>query len=133
MDVQAIQQGLANAADNITGLMAFPSLPDSIEPPVFAPIELEIEYHQSFGGLTQILFTCGVYVSRGDSTTGRAALVGYLAPSGSGSILAALEADKTLGGAAGTLVVERVRGAYRLYTIGGTDYLGANFDVRVWA
>lgn len=133
MDIQAIQQALADAAGAITGLNTFPSLPDAIEPPTFAPIELELTYHRTFGNLSEILFTCGIYVSRGDSETGRALLVGYLAESGDTSIAAALEADQTLGGAAKALVVERARGAYRLYTIAGTDYLGTNFDVRVWS
>jgi hypothetical protein len=30
-------------------------------------------------------------------------------------------------------VVQRVRGAYRLYTVGSIDYLGAMIDVKVWA
>lgn len=134
MDIQAIQQGLATAAATITGLNAYPSLPEAINPPTFAPIEVEGTYHRTFSAsnLTEMLFTCGIYTSRGNSATGRAALVGYLAPSGSSSILAALESDKTLGGVAKTLVVERVRGAYRLYEIAGVNYLGANFDVRVW-
>lgn len=136
MDVAAIQQGMATAVVNVTGLkQAFATLPDSIEPPTFAPTEVEIDYDQAFGAgsLTQNLFTCGVFTSRGDSQTGRAALAGFLAPTGSGSIKAALESDRTLGGVAKTLRVERARGAYRLYTIGGIDYLGCMIDVRVWA
>lgn len=137
MDVQAIQAGLASAAGAITGLRTAPSLPDAINPPLFAVTELELDYNQTFAaggyGMVETLFSCGIYVSRGDSPTGRAALSGYLAPSGALSIPAALQVDRTLGGAASTLIVERVRGAYRLYTIGSIDYLGATFDVRVWS
>jgi hypothetical protein len=135
MDVQAIQQGLADAAATISGLNTAPSIPDAITPPLFAPTELDFTYHRTFGpgGMTEQLFSCGLFVSRGDSATGRAALAGFLTESGPMSILAALEADKTLGGVAGTLIVEGVRGAYRLYSIAGIDYLGATFAVRVWA
>jgi len=133
MDVQAIEQGLANAAAAITGLRCFPTLPDSINPPTFAPVDLGIEYHQAFRGLTNQLFTCGAYVSAGYTDAGRVLLAGYMAESGSSSIPAALEANKTLGGVCGDIIVERVRGAYRLYTVGGSDYMGAMFDVRVWA
>jgi len=135
MDVQAIQQGLADAADTITGLRCFATLPDSINPPTFATTEVEIDYDKAFGAgsLTDHLFTCGIFTSRGDSPTGRAALAGYLAPTGAGSVKAALEADRTLTGRAKTLRVERARGAYRLYTIAGIDYLGTMLDVRVWA
>lgn len=135
MDVQAIQQGLANAAATISGLRAFPTVPDAIEPPTFGVVELDIEYNKTYStaGLTETLFTCGLYVSAGYTDAGRIALVGYMAPTGSGSVKAAIESDKTLSGVAATLHVERVRGAYRLYEIGNINYLGALFDVRVWA
>lgn len=134
MDVEAIQQGLANAADTITGLRCFPALPGSINPPTFAVVEFELGYHGTFSparGLTEVTFTCGVYAS--DSDQGRKQLLPFLTETGATSIPAALEADKTLGGMAKTLVVQRVRGAYRLYEVGGTDYLGAMIDVKVWA
>jgi len=133
MDVEAIQQGLAAATSTVTGLRGYPNLPGSINPPVAAPYEFELTYHQAFGGLSSAMFTVGVFASLGDTDAGRKALVGYLAPSGTGSVPAAIEADKTLGGACKTLVVRRARGAYRLYEIGGTNYLGALLDVEVWA
>lgn len=137
MDIQSIQQGLANAAATIVGLQSAASLTDSITPPFFSPVEVDVEYNKTFAagsyGMVETLFSCGLYVSRGDSAAGRAALVGYLNPSGASSLPAALQSDRTLSGACRTLIVERVRGAYRLYTIGGIDYLGAVFDVRVWS
>lgn len=133
MDIQAIQQGLATAASNINGLRGFASLPGSLVPPVFAPIDVEADYNQTFSNsMTLVQFTCAVYVSNGYTAVGAAALVGYIAPSGSSSIKAALESDRTLGGVAKTLNVDRVRGAYRIYTVGNADYLGALFEVRVW-
>lgn len=134
MDVELIQQGLANAADTVSGLRCYPALPGAIVPPTFAPVEFELDYHQTFssaGGLTQLTFTCGVYNT--DSDAGRKQLLPFLAEAGSSSIRAALESDKTLGGACKTLVVQRVRGAYRIYEVGDTPYLGAMIDVRVWA
>ena len=134
MDVEQIQQGLADAADTISGLRCYPQLPGAINPPTFAPVELEMAYHQTFSasrGMTDLTVTCGVYAP--DTDQGRKLLVALLAETGSGSVPAALESDKTLGGKCKTLVVRRVRGAYRLYTIGDTDYLGAMIDVEVWA
>lgn len=143
MDVEAIHEGLATAADGLVSsynssikLRAFASLPGAINPPVFAPTEFTQEYHQTFspsGGMTKMDFSCGVFTSEGDNDTGRKTLVGYLAETGSSSLLRAIEADKTLGGVCKTLKVQRVRGAYRLYTIGGIDYLGAIIDVVVYA
>lgn len=134
MDVEAIQVGLATAAKTVSGLNAQPSLPDAINPPLFAVTEFEHDYNQTFAGgsfgMVETLFTCGLFVSRGDTPTGRAALATFTNPT---SVPAALQADRTLGGACRTLIVERLRGSGRLYTIGGTDYLGAMFDVRVWS
>ena len=138
MDVQAVQQGLANAVKGLPGLkQALASLPDAIDPPTFACTEVEVDYNQTFGvgagALSMPLFSCGLFTSRGDSDAGRRLLNGYLAVDGSSSVKFAIETDRTLGGACKNLIVERVRGAYRLYTIGGIDYLGATFDVRVWS
>ena len=134
MDIEAIQQGLANAADTIAGLRCYSALPGSINPPTFAKVEFELDYHGTFSpsrGLTALVFTCGVYAP--DTDAGRKLLLPFIAEAGASSVPAALEADKTLGGVAKTLVVQRVRGAYRLYEIGGVSYLGAMIDVKVWA
>jgi hypothetical protein len=138
LDPQAIQQALANAVKTLDGLkQALPTLLDSINPPTFAVVEYEIDYNQTFGvgsgALSAPLFSAGIFTSRGDTPTGQALLARYLAVDGNTSIKWALELDRTLGGACKTLIVERVRGAGRLYTIGGADYLGATLDVRVWA
>lgn len=137
MDVEAISQGLATAAEKISGLRAFASLPGAINPPTFGVTEFTQQYHQTFspaGGMTHLEFACGIFSSyASDQESGRKTLLGFLAESGSSSILQALEADKTLGGVCKTLKVVRVRGAYRLYTVGDNDYLGAIVDVEVWA
>lgn len=141
MDIQATQVGLATAAGTVTGVRAYPTLPDAVTPAstgiVFAPIEFALDYNQTMRGnssfgMVETLFSCGIYSMRSDDA-GRANLVKFLAPSGALSVKAAIEADRTLGGASATLIVERVRGAYRLYPIGGTDFLGAVIDVRVWS
>jgi hypothetical protein len=135
MDFEAIQQGLANAAKTIAGLQCFPTLPDSIDPPTFAPIELEIDYQKTFGAssMTETVVTCGLFVSRGDTDAGRAALATYVSANGPSSIRTALEVDRTLGGTAKALIVERVRGTGRIYAVAGIDHLGAMFEIRIWA
>lgn len=136
MDLEAVQQGLAAAVNAVAmnpKLRGFASLPGSITPPVFAPTEFELAYDQVFGGgLVSVMFTCGVFTSIGDTEQGRKALTGYLNRDGTQSVKTALESDKTLGGACKTLTTRRARGAYRLYEIGGADYLGALVDVEVW-
>jgi len=135
MDVNAIFQGLATAAATIPGLRTYATPPDSVNPPVFTTVAMDLAYHQTFGttGMSAIHITCGVYTSAGDTDAGRKLLIGYLSATGAQSILAALEADKTLGGACSTLVVDSVHDAFRLYDINGVQFLGAEFDLRVWA
>lgn len=136
MDADAVCQGLANAAQTVAGLTAYPVLPSTLAVvPAFAPIDWSTEYDRTFnGGMTENLFTAQVFTSRtGDSVNGRNLLVAYTSTSGAYSIKAALEADRTLGGVAKTLIVERVRGVARIYEVAGVDFLGAQFEVRVWA
>ena len=137
-DIQAIEQALANAVKGVAGVrQALPSLPDAIDPPTFAVVEYEIDYNQTFAGGTSgmdmALYSCGIYTSRGDSDAGRMLLNGFLSKDGPTSLKTAIETNRTLGGACKTLIVERAHGAYRLYTIGSIDYLGAVLDVRVWS
>ncbi len=134
IDIEAIQQGLANAADTISGLQALTALHGAITPPTFAVTEFELEYHKTFSatrGLTELIFTCGVFAP--DSEQGRKLLMPLLSETGTSSVPAALESDKTLSGVCKTLIVQKVRGAYRLYDVGGTDYIGGMIDVKVWA
>jgi len=133
MDVNAILAGIATAASSIPGLRTYATPPDSVNPPVFTTVAVDPAYHQTFGTLTAFQITCGVYTSNGDTDAGRKLLFGYLAPTGAQSILAAIEADRTLGGACSTLVVDNVHDGMRLYDINGVQFLGAEFDLRVWA
>jgi len=135
MDFAGIRAGLATAATNVSGLRGMAFLADSIEPPVWVSGEVEISYDRTFrggsAGLVEATFTGRLYVSRADDRAGQALLDGYLTPSGSSSIKAALETDVTLGGVCKTLWVERVHG-YGLWEVAGTPYMGCQFDVKVW-
>lgn len=144
VDVEAIHEGLGNAADGLAvtigdstfHLKGYPSLPGSITPPVFAPVEFAIDYHQTFGstgGLSIPVFQCGLFTSLGGIDAGRKMLAAYIGTGSNSILMQALEADKTLGGACKQLIVKRVHGAYRYYTIAGADYLGAMVEVKVWA
>ena len=131
IDVEAVQEGLAKAVAPISGIkQALPAILDSINPPTWGCTEVEIDYNKTFGDLNEGIFSGGLFTSRADDRAGIQLLNGFL---NAGTVKAAIEADRTLGGACKTLIVERVKGAYRLYSIGGTDYLGAIFDVRVWS
>lgn len=135
MDLENINQGLATAAATVTGLTGKPWLPATIsQTPLFCPIDLEFDPHQTFaGGLTQLNYVVAVICSRGDLDTGRLKLQTFLPPAGTTSVLAALETDKTLGGACKTLIVGRWYDINGLIAVGGSEYYSAKADVRVWA
>lgn len=133
LDEWAVMQGMATAIGGLAGInQALPALPDSINPPTWGVVEVEVAYDLSMGGgagMVGALFQCGLFVSRADDVSGRQVLAGYLA---NAQVKTALETDRTLGGVCKTLIVQRVRGAYRNYEIAGFFYLGAMFDVQVW-
>jgi hypothetical protein len=135
-DIAAIRAGMANAVKAIAGMQTWPNIPGSIVAPAFASGEVEIDYDKTFrggaAGLAELVVKGRLYAGTADTPAGQAALDSYLAPSGLLSVKAAIEADLTLGGTCKTLRVERVH-SYAIYNVGGTEYYGAQFEVRVWA
>lgn len=131
MDLDAVAQGLADAAGQITGLAAFPYLPDSIPAPAFVVGDVRVDFDQTFGrGLDQAVITCQVLLGRADDKASQSALNGYLSGAGAPAVKAALETDGTLGGACDDVHVRRVIGR-RYYQVGDTQYVGAEFEVLV--
>jgi len=137
MDVAAIRAALGAACSGITGLQTWPDIPGQIVAPAWVPGEVTIDYDRTFrggqaAGLTEMVVKGRLYASRADTPGGQSTLDGFLTPSGAKSVKAAIEADLTLAGTVRTLRVERVH-SYAVYTVAGTDYYGAQYDVRVWA
>lgn len=135
MDIEAINQGLAAAARNVAGLNAA----DWIQPavnnaPMFFPISVDFDAHVTFSatGPKLLNYTCAVVCSAGEQDAGRIQLQKFLSSSVP-ALTAALEADKTLGGACSAVVVDRYHGINDLLDIGGIQYFSAQLDVRVWA
>ncbi len=89
------------------------------------------DYNQAFNrGLDRWVFTVQAIVSVVSDENGQQQLDAYLAPTGSTSIRAAIESDRTLGGAAQNCVVTNASG----YTLFGDTppVLGAEWTVEVW-
>lgn len=146
MDHEDVAEALATAARTVTytprpgaaaaALTAHGFALESLGTlPSFEVGEFDIAYDKTFGTsaqrLSEVLVTCRVYTSRADDRSGHALLKQLLGARGAGSVKAALEADRTLGGLVEALQVERVRG-YGVYEVSGTNYYGARFDVRIW-
>lgn len=136
MDIDLVCQRLAAAASVIPGLNTSDVIPDAIAEPMFFIGEITVEYHQTFGTMIAMDVSCRLLVSRADNVSGQRNLRQYMAPTGAMSIPAALEAARgapgspALSGAADDLVVRRMQG-HRLYTVGDTAYVGAEWSVHV--
>lgn len=132
MDVTRVKVGLRDAAAAIASLTAFEYMPDAVEPPAFGVGDVVIDFDETMGrGLDSMLVTCPLVVPRATDQAGQAELDGYLQTSGPTSVKAALEVDRTLGGACQSLRVEQASG-YGQYEVAGVAYYGALFSVRVW-
>ena len=146
MDYETVANALAAAATTCTyedpdgnltrQLPADGFARELIDPPRFEVGEVEIGPDASFGGpgnrVQEVVFTTRIYTGRAsDAGPAHRLLRHFLADVGPGSIKAALEADRTLGGVVDALLVGR-RYGYGVYEVAGTDYYGARIEVRVW-
>ena len=128
--IAALRAGLAANLSTITGLRVSAYVPDLIEPPMAVVNAPTIQYDTAFQrGSDEYTFTIDVYVSRQVVKYAQQALDAFTDPS---SVKAALETDRTLGGAA---MDSRVTGmtSYRAEDVGETPLLAASFEVMVVA
>lgn len=131
-DVKAVRDGLKVRLLTIPDLLASTNPVDALDPPYAVVGEIEVSFDKTFGrGSDELMAKVRVYASRADVESGTDLLDDYLAGSGPSSVKAAIEADRTLGGAADTLRVEKADG-YGAYAVAGTDYLGVEFTIRIW-
>ena len=121
----------ALAAITITGLTARPFIPDSIDPPLLAVGRMRISYDKAMRGLQEVEITLHAFSSRADSQQGQDDLLPFMTESGATSVKAAIEADKTLGGACQALRVESCEGP-GLSDVGGIQFWSSTWTVRVW-
>ena len=130
--IATVRSGLATNAATISGLRTSATIRDTVAPPMFVVGEVSQVFDQAMArALDELLVTCRLYVSRADERAGQDKLDGYLMGSGATSVKTALESDRTLAGACSTLRVETQAG-YGVYDVAGTEYLGAEFTIRIW-
>ena len=92
--------------------------------------EATFPWPSSSSALEMLTFQVTVIAQRFDTASNQALLDGLI--SGSGSVRALIEGDVTLGGACSTCQVTQMT-SYGLLTANETDYIGANFQVEVYA
>jgi hypothetical protein len=127
--VSGIRKGIADNLASITNLRVSPTMLDAPRPPVAMvyPDTIDFDLNAARGADT-FTFIVFVLVGRADDRTAQNRLDGFVA--GPNSVKAAIEADRTLGGAADTCRVTSMRN-YQQVSIGETVYLGVEFEVEV--
>ena len=131
--VSQIRAGLATNLATVTGAQISSYQLANPTTPAFAIFPAATEYNQAMArGLDKWTFTVQAIVSAAVDQNGQQQLDEYLAPTGSTSVRAALETDRTLAGVVQNLVVTRVSG-YVLYADAQPPALGCEWTVDVWA
>lgn len=134
----SILAGIDTRLATISGLYHSDEIPDSIVQLPFAFVapgkvgmfaDYVGEYSTFDGGMAWNLIV-RLYVSKWDFPRATDILTPYLANTGTKSIKAAIEGDPHLGGVASDATVLGASG-FGPYNIGGVDYLGCDFSVRV--
>ena len=131
MIISDIREGIKQNLSSIDGLRCYDIVPDVIVPPCVVVGQLEFTFDlNNARGLDQANLDVFVIVQRFSERTGQDKLDTYLAGSGDNSIKAAIESDRTLGGACNTLRVTSAESG--TYQMGDIDYLSYRYRLTVW-
>ena len=128
-----IRNGIVTNLNSISGLRASAEIPDNPSPPI-AIVNLEsVDYDNAFNnGLTVYNFQVTLIVGRAAERTMQRKLDAYCDVTGAQSVKVAIESERTLGGEAYDLRVERSNVVGSI-TINDQIYLAAEFTVTVFA
>lgn len=131
MNVSNVRDGLKTRLATISGLRVWDVIPDQVTPPGAVIGQLDFTFDiDNARGLDQANVDIYVIVQRFDARSGQDKLDAYLAGSGSGSIKAALESDRTLGGKVQTLRVMSAESG--TYDSQGNLYLSYRYRLTIW-
>jgi hypothetical protein len=126
-----VRTAIGVALDTIAGLRCFDYVPDSLAPPAAVVEPLEIDYDEAMNkGLEFYRAYILVIVGRMSDRSSQDRLDAYLTDTGASSVKAALEADRTLGGACATLQVASARP--REVVVSGVNMIAYRFEVRIY-
>ena len=131
MTPNGVRAGLGTALDTITGPRVFDYVPDSLSPPAAVVEPLEVAYDEAMHrGLDVYRAFILVIVGRMSDRSSQDRLDAYVAGSGSSSVKAAIEADKTLGGACSSLQV--INASPREVVVSGVQMIAYRFEVTIY-
>jgi len=129
-----IRDGLKTRLVTITGLNAHARWPDQINAPAALVQATTGTYDEDFEeGLIYrfAVILCAAAAQRGFDSA-QSNIDQYIVPTGSKSIKAAIEGDKTLGGKADSVRVTGYRD-YGILEVNAVQYWGVAFDLEVYA
>ena len=128
-----IHDGLRDALSAVSGLLVADRIPEKITAPM-AVIALDrVDYPRAMaGGLSEFRYTITVVVKRMAHLNAQQQLEAYASYDGDQSVRAALTADRTLGGAAKSLLVEAMENLRPVETDDGA-FIAVDFLVTVHA
>lgn len=146
-DITAIRHGLADKLAATFGVVqagegdawsVSPTIVTQPDVPALVVMKGPTNYGEAMGySLHKLTMLVVAYVSVGATEESQDLLDELLAPAGERSVYATLMAPDvnsqvTLGGACGDLVVTKDSG-HRIYKVGGIEYLGADWEMDVYA
>lgn len=131
MSLVQLRQGIASNLATISGLRTSWFVPDNPSPPIAIVVPDRVDYDVSMArGSDTVAFSILVISGRINERSAQSTLDAFLDSTGSASIKAAIESDKTLGGAAHSARVTDWSG-YGPLSIGDAQYLSVTFRVIV--
>jgi hypothetical protein len=131
MNVSSVRDGIKTRLQTISGLRVWDVIPDQVTPPGAVVGQLDFTFDiDNARGVDLANVDVYVIVQRMDARSGQNKLDGYLAGSGSSSIKAAIEGDRTLGGTVNTLRVTRAEAG--TYVQGDVTFLSYRYSLTIW-
>jgi hypothetical protein len=128
-----IRTALAEKIGSINGLRTAATVPDQVNPPIAVIIPERVTYDEAYArGLVVYTFIVQVVVGKVSERSAQNRLDGFVNPTGTTSIKAAIEADKSLGGVVFDSRVTEMT-TYAVVQIGDIAYLSCEFRVTVLA
>jgi hypothetical protein len=126
----AVRAGLKTRLETIAGLQVYATPPDSIVVPAAVIFRDPLSYDRSFDGVDDFAMKVSLFVQRGVDHTSLESLDAYVDPAGTNSVVAAIHADTTLGGA---VDYARVTSASPegLVEYAGVFYLSCDLSVEI--
>jgi len=126
-----IRSGLKKNIETIKGLRVYDLIPSPAVAPAAVIGQLDFTFDLSNArGVDQATLDVIVLVHRMSERSGQIELDKYLAGSGTSSIKAAIESDRSLGGACSTLRVTAAQAG--AYFSGEIEFLSYKYSITVW-